>query len=198
MRNSRLKGHRVKAPHGVTNMRLAKEEWDAFNELRRREEISDTEAIGWAAGEGASGNLTSAVRMLLLGYYRAAATEAGHTAAGHGGAERLSGMVRRRWTTITGRRRAKPTSVDPPPEAEARAMSLALYRSSDANLNNPETPLRAQRYAFARLARGPTTKVLFFGVEDVPSSRCYSKHRAAPAFGPAHPGLHTASIGRAI
>jgi hypothetical protein len=41
------------------------------------------------------GERTQALRTFLLNYYRAAATEAGHKAAGHGGADRLEGMMRR-------------------------------------------------------------------------------------------------------
>jgi hypothetical protein len=42
-----------------------------------------------------NGALTSALRTYLLNYFRAAATERGHAAAGHGGNERLRGMRRR-------------------------------------------------------------------------------------------------------
>jgi hypothetical protein len=66
MRNSRLTSHRFKAPHALTSMRPANEEWDAFNERRRRDAITDTEAIGRARGMRVSGSLTSAVRVHLL------------------------------------------------------------------------------------------------------------------------------------
>jgi predicted DNA-binding ribbon-helix-helix protein len=73
---------------GRTSMRLEPELWDALLEVCEREgkdpsalvrgiEVQ-SEAIGRAGGR------TSAVRVYLMAYYRAAATETGHIVAGHG------------------------------------------------------------------------------------------------------------------
>jgi predicted DNA-binding ribbon-helix-helix protein len=65
-------------------MRLEPELWDALAEICQREGqdinhlVRQIEAIGHAGGR------TSAVRVFVLDYFRAAATEAGHQAAKHG------------------------------------------------------------------------------------------------------------------
>jgi predicted DNA-binding ribbon-helix-helix protein len=83
---SRLVNRNIVAGGGRTSMRLEPELWDAVLEICRRE--------GWSLGDlvqgaeqtrlGVSGR-TSAVRVYTLNYFRMAATEAGHLAAGHRG-----------------------------------------------------------------------------------------------------------------
>jgi hypothetical protein len=48
----------------------------------------------------------------------------------------------------------RPLRDDFPTAAALRAMSLALYRSSDASLNNPDATPRIRRIALGRLIRG--------------------------------------------
>jgi hypothetical protein len=76
-------------------MRQAPEAWDAWAEMLSREGLSETEAISRIQMLAGPGERTQALRTFLLNYYRAAATEEGHKAAGHGGADRLEGMMRR-------------------------------------------------------------------------------------------------------
>lgn len=65
--------------------------WDALGEVCAREGLS----LGALCQQLDSGRLestlTAALRVYLVNYFKAAATEAGHAAAGHGtfGAERL-------------------------------------------------------------------------------------------------------------
>jgi predicted DNA-binding ribbon-helix-helix protein len=89
---SRLRNRNVPAPLGRTSIRLEPESWDALRELCLREGISEAKALVRADEIGGEGGFTSAVRMLLITYFRAAATEDRHKAAGHGGAERLEEM----------------------------------------------------------------------------------------------------------
>lgn len=82
---SRLVNRNVIAAHGRTSIRLEPELWDALAEICRREDITAAELIRRAEHEaGRAGGRTSAVRVHLLQYFRAAATEAGHQHAGHG------------------------------------------------------------------------------------------------------------------
>ncbi len=65
-------------------MRLEPELWDALLEICRREAIDPGALVRRVEGQGHAGGRTSAVRVYLLTYFRSAATEDGHTAAGHG------------------------------------------------------------------------------------------------------------------
>jgi len=81
---SRLTNRNIVAISGRTSMRLEPELWDALLEICHRESqdlhglIRQVDALRREEGR------TSAVRVFLLQYFRAAATEAGHAAAGHG------------------------------------------------------------------------------------------------------------------
>jgi predicted DNA-binding ribbon-helix-helix protein len=81
---SRLVNRNVVAGAGRTSMRLEPELWDAMMEICQREEkdvhtvVKEVDAMRHAGGR------TSAVRVFLLQYFRAAGTEPGHAAAGHG------------------------------------------------------------------------------------------------------------------
>lgn len=76
LRNVRVDGRR-------TSLRLEAPMWDALEEVALREDLSLDELVTRVA-DGGGGNLSSALRTFLLGYFRAAATEQGHAAAGHG------------------------------------------------------------------------------------------------------------------
>jgi predicted DNA-binding ribbon-helix-helix protein len=79
-----LVNRNIVAGRGRTSMRLEPELWDALLEICRREAIDPGKLVRRVEEQGHSGGRTSAVRVYLLAYFRAAATEAGHTAAGHG------------------------------------------------------------------------------------------------------------------
>ena len=65
-------------------MRLEPELWEALGEICRRERWSLSELVRQV---DLAGSRTSSVRIYALSYFRAAATEAGHRAAGHGSLE---------------------------------------------------------------------------------------------------------------
>lgn len=81
---SRLVNRNVVAERGRTSMRLEPELWDALLEICRRESLDLNTIVRRVESAGHAGGRTSAVRVFLLGYYRSAATESGHMAAGHG------------------------------------------------------------------------------------------------------------------
>ena len=69
-----------------TSIRLEPEMWDAMEEIAKREGIRVSDVVSRIdrdARQRGSG-LTARVRVFVLGYFRAAATEQGHMNAGHG------------------------------------------------------------------------------------------------------------------
>lgn len=65
-------------------MRLEPEIWDALREICLREGCDLRELIRHIEDGVAEGGRTSAVRVYVIQYFRAACTEQGHRAAGHG------------------------------------------------------------------------------------------------------------------
>lgn len=80
---SRLINRNVMADSGRTSMRLEPELWDALTEICDREAWSVSDVVSAARRTCPDSGRTSAVRVFLLSYFRAAATEQGHAAAGH-------------------------------------------------------------------------------------------------------------------
>lgn len=66
--------------------------WDAFNEILTREGISAAELVTAVERARKASTLTAAIRVHIMLYFRAAATESGHRRAGHG-------QIRRRYRT---------------------------------------------------------------------------------------------------
>ena len=77
MRNVTISGHR-------TSIRLEPEMWDAFGEICRREGRTIDELCSMVDRRRQGASLTAALRLLIMLYFRAAATEEGHAEAGHG------------------------------------------------------------------------------------------------------------------
>lgn len=90
---STLVNRNIVAARGRTSMRLEPELWDALGEICRRERTSPSELCRRIESAGIPGGRTSAIRVYILRYFRAAATEPGHEAAGHG-AKPLAGPYR--------------------------------------------------------------------------------------------------------
>jgi predicted DNA-binding ribbon-helix-helix protein len=81
---SRLVNRNVTALRGRTSMRLEPELWVALEEICQREQTPIGEVVKRVEQLGIPGGRTSAVRVYVLRYFRDAATEAGHSGAGHG------------------------------------------------------------------------------------------------------------------
>lgn len=81
---SRLVNRNVVAERGRTSMRLEPELWDALSEICDRELQDMSTLVRKVEAAGHAGGRTSAVRVFILNYFRAAATEIGHAAASHG------------------------------------------------------------------------------------------------------------------
>lgn len=58
--------------------------WDALDELSEREGRTINEICTFVERRKDDSSLTAALRVLILSYYRASATDEGHEAAGHG------------------------------------------------------------------------------------------------------------------
>ncbi|MBI1273733.1 MAG: hypothetical protein GC131_06595 [Alphaproteobacteria bacterium] len=77
-RNVTVAGHR-------TSVRLEPDMWAALSDICKRERTTIHEvctAVAERKGEGSS--LTAAIRVFIMAYFRAAATDQGHVIAGHG------------------------------------------------------------------------------------------------------------------
>ena len=81
---SRLINRNVVAERGRTSMRLEPELWEALLEICGREGQDMSSLVRKVEQKGHAGGRTSAVRVFVMSYFRDAATEAGHAAAGHG------------------------------------------------------------------------------------------------------------------
>jgi len=81
---SRLVNRNITAGAGRTSMRLEPEVWDALREICLREGIELRDLIKTVERNATPGGRTSAVRVHVLQYFRAASTDEGHLKAGHG------------------------------------------------------------------------------------------------------------------
>ena len=84
MAKSRLVNRNVTMASHRTSMRMEPEMWDAMQDICRRENIATDELIRQAEIAAGDGGRSSAVRIYVLEYFRAAATPHGHQAAHHG------------------------------------------------------------------------------------------------------------------
>jgi len=84
MARSRLVNRNIVAGRGRTSMRLEPELWDALLEICKREGLDPGQLVRRVEAQGHAGGRTSAVRVYLMTYFRAAATDDGHAAVGHG------------------------------------------------------------------------------------------------------------------
>jgi predicted DNA-binding ribbon-helix-helix protein len=76
-RNVTVAGHR-------TSIRLEPAMWEALTRICERERKSMNEIVTAIARNRDQSTLTAAIRVYLLTYYQAAATDEGHRRAGHG------------------------------------------------------------------------------------------------------------------
>jgi predicted DNA-binding ribbon-helix-helix protein len=67
-----------------TSLRLEPAMWDALEEICRREEITQHELCRMIDERRRASSLTAAIRVFIVNYFRAAATEEGHASIGHG------------------------------------------------------------------------------------------------------------------
>ena len=67
-----------------TSMRLESTMWDALEEICQRENLTPHELCENIDNFRRASSLTAAVRVFIVNYFRAAATEEGHASIGHG------------------------------------------------------------------------------------------------------------------
>jgi predicted DNA-binding ribbon-helix-helix protein len=75
--NVRVRGRR-------TSVRLEPALWDALREISRRESKTMHALVTEIADQRIQSTLTASIRVFLMSYFKAAATEDGHRRAGHG------------------------------------------------------------------------------------------------------------------
>ncbi len=81
-RNVTVSGHR-------TSLRLEPMMWDALEEICAREDRTIHQVCTAVNERRHESTLTAAIRVFILAYFRAAATDEGHERAGHGAVDRL-------------------------------------------------------------------------------------------------------------
>jgi predicted DNA-binding ribbon-helix-helix protein len=84
MRSSILLNRNVVVEGKRTSMKLEPGMWDALDEICSRESVSVHELCTMVHRRHAGSSLTATMRVFIVGYFRAAATDAGHAQAGHG------------------------------------------------------------------------------------------------------------------
>jgi predicted DNA-binding ribbon-helix-helix protein len=72
-----------------TSIRLDAEMWSALEEMCHRDGVTLAALVTSLTGAAEYGDRTALLRAAIVRYYRAAATEAGHKAAGHGSLDAL-------------------------------------------------------------------------------------------------------------
>jgi predicted DNA-binding ribbon-helix-helix protein len=82
-RASTLRSGNVTVAGRRTSIRLEPAMWQALREISTREGKSTHALVTEIAQGRAQSSLTAAIRVFLLDYFRAAATEEGHRRAGH-------------------------------------------------------------------------------------------------------------------
>ncbi len=98
-----------------TSLRLEPAMWDAWEEICRREEMSQHELCAMIDERRRASSLTAAIRVFIVNYFRAAATEEGHANMSHG---RLYGSAGRQ--RAGNGRRAGPLAPSGASRARAR------------------------------------------------------------------------------
>jgi predicted DNA-binding ribbon-helix-helix protein len=74
-----------------TSIRLEPAMWEALRQICERERKSLNEVVTEIEGQRVESSLTAAIRVYVLSYFRAAATDEGHRLAGHGGGSPFPG-----------------------------------------------------------------------------------------------------------
>ncbi|SDF90920.1 Predicted DNA-binding protein, contains Ribbon-helix-helix (RHH) domain [Limimonas halophila] len=81
---STLKSRNVLLDGRRTSLRLERAVWDALDEICQREGMNLNQVCTHVERQRAERSLAAGIRVFVLHYFREAATEAGHAAAGHG------------------------------------------------------------------------------------------------------------------
>lgn len=116
-----------------TSVRLEPEMWSALREIAKREgcKIHDICSLIHLR-KNPDTSLTAAIRVFLMLYYRAAATDEGHRRAGHGSFEHMLQRARMPYEVIGWRR---------PRSRMAEAPIQMPHRMSNTAASMPEQPL---------------------------------------------------------
>jgi predicted DNA-binding ribbon-helix-helix protein len=101
-----------------TSERLEPEMWTALREIARREHCKIHDICSLIhLRKNPSTSLTAAIRVFLMLYYRAAATDEGHGKAGHGN---FNNMIQRARMTVDMLRRRAPVEESDSPMLDKR------------------------------------------------------------------------------
>lgn len=90
---SRLQSRNVTVDGHRTSLRLETDVWDALDEICTRESLSVHEVCTLVEQRRTGSSRTAAVRAFILGYFRDAASDTGHSRAGHGTMRQTAGRT---------------------------------------------------------------------------------------------------------
>ena len=123
-----------------TSVRLEPEMWNALREIARREKCKIHDICSLIhARKNPHTSLTAAIRVFLMLYYRAAATDEGHKKAGHDDFGNMMQRARVTWEMIH-------------PGSQKNAKSESLFNRLNHTDHDPEAGLR-QSMVSANLIR---------------------------------------------
>lgn len=88
---SRLQSRNVTVDGHRTSLRLETDVWDALEEICTRESLNVHEVCTLVEQRRTGSSRTAAVRAFILGYFRDAASDTGHSRAGHGTMRQAAG-----------------------------------------------------------------------------------------------------------
>lgn len=88
---SRLQSRNVTVDGHRTSLRLETDVWDALEEICTRESLNVHEVCTLVEQRRSGSSRTAAVRAFILGYFRDAASDTGHSRAGHGTMRQAAG-----------------------------------------------------------------------------------------------------------
>jgi predicted DNA-binding ribbon-helix-helix protein len=116
-----------------TSIRLEPEMWMALREIAKREQCSIHDLctlIGVRKNENTS--LTAAIRVFLMLYFRSAATEAGHSSAGHGSFENMMRRARVPGEYLGYFKTVKPRAEELPPSSPVTSASVGAMEQNNS------------------------------------------------------------------
>jgi predicted DNA-binding ribbon-helix-helix protein len=108
-----------------TSVRLEPEMWEALREIARREQCKIHDICSLIQlRKNPNTSLTAAIRVFLMLYYRAAATDEGHGQAGHGNFSNMMRRARTTWDMMTVEKQKAQASI-PVPHSPANVVPPA-------------------------------------------------------------------------
>ena len=134
-----LRSYNIVVDGKRTSIRLDPISIDALREISRRENIllNDLCTMIFERNKGNDFTFTAAIRIFLLSYYKKAATEEGHQAAGHGLSRPLAGTPFEEAASLKAKPSRPRATRGRPPQSAKSASGLPLRPGEPGTLDLP-------------------------------------------------------------